>query len=527
MQMEQKGPVDLSTSKVISDTFFVSISRIGILLLKPIRGIVLGRILGPSLYGMLNIPVPYIQIFTIFSNIGFNAALVTLIPGNLQNGRGDVARTIYRAAFVMTISLAALWAILLIAAAPWISERLAHQPDAADPIMFYALIIPFMALNALYAAVYLGVQRGKLRAKITAVHGLLNVTLPIIAALFWRDQVLPIIGGFLTAELFGAILFFALFHRKVLPGFGRAAGSLQTSMSLIWRTGFLFFFANLGWNMINSIDRLMVKFYLPIDQYGFYSMASIVITALGIIAATTGTALIPSLTVARAKGDKTLYDRLVQNTSRITFMAVVPIAAMIYVASGDLFGLLLPDFIPSVTVIRILVFIGFVDIFCRVAWASLVAYGRGGLAAIAYLTAAAWNILWNWVLIPRYGIDGAAIATLTTFILLAILLQTMMRSTSGTRVRLVSLLHPLLLSLVFPLIALALGGQNHILRIVVIFIAGSVLYILFGIYTGLIDSRDIERAQTALEPRREIPHVRLALGLLAALDAARRRLRHK
>ena len=54
--MEEKGPVDLSTSKVISDTFFVSISKIGILLLKPIRGIVLGRILGPALYGMLNIP---------------------------------------------------------------------------------------------------------------------------------------------------------------------------------------------------------------------------------------------------------------------------------------------------------------------------------------------------------------------------------------------------------------------------------------------------------------------------------------
>ena len=525
--MERKGPVDLSTSKVISDTFFVSISRIGILLLKPIRGIVLGRILGPSLYGMLNIPVPYIQIFTIFSNIGFNAALVTLIPGHLQKGRGDAAHMIYRAALVMTVSLAALWAILLVAAAPWISERLAHQPDAVDPIMFYALIIPFMALNALYAAVYLGVQRGKLRAKITAMHGLLNVTLPIVAALVWRGQVLPVIGGFLSAELFGAILFLALFHRKVLPGFGRATGSLQTSMSLIWRTGFLFFFANLGWNMINSIDRLMVKFYLPVDQYGFYSMASLVITALSIVASTTGTALIPSLTVARAKGDWALYNRQVQNTSRITFMALVPVVAMIYVTSRDVFGLVLPDFLPSVAVVNILVFIGFVDIFCRVAWASLVAHGKGGLAAIAYITAAAWNILCNWILIPRYGIEGAAVATLTSFALLAILLQAMMKSTSGTRVRFASLLHPLVLSLVFPLLSLALGGQSHIVRIIVIFMAGPVLYIFFGIHTRLVRAADIERAQAILEPRSEIPHVRLAIGLLTTLDAVRRRLRRE
>lgn len=525
--MERKGPVDLSTSKVISDTFFVSLSRIGILLLKPIRGIVLGRILGPSLYGMLNIPVPYIQIFTIFSNIGFNAALVTLIPGHLQKGRGDAARMIYRAALVMTVSLAVIWAVLLVAAAPWISERLAHQPDSVDPIMFYALIIPFMALNALYAALYLGVQRGKLRAKITAFHGLLNVILPIVAALVWQGRILPVIGGFLTAELFGAILFLALFHRKVLPGFGRASGSVIESMSLIWRTGFLFFFANLGWNMINSIDRLMVKFYLPVDEYGFYSMAALVITALSIVASTTGTALIPSLTVARAKGDETLYDRQVQNTSRITFMALVPLVAMIYVTARDVFGLVLPDFLPSVAVVRILVYIGLVDIFCRVAWASLVAYGRGGLAAAAYIVAAAWNILWNWILIPRYGIEGAAIATLSSFILLAVILQAMMRSTSGTRIRFISLLHPLLLSLVFPLLSLALGGQIHIIRIIAICTAGPALYIFFGIHTHLVRAADIGRARATLEPRGDVPHVRLALGFLAGLDAVRRRLQRE
>jgi O-antigen/teichoic acid export membrane protein len=525
--MEQKGPVDLSTAKVISDTFFVSISKIGILLLKPVRGVVLGRILGPSLYGMLNIPVPYIQIFTIFSNIGFNAALVTLIPGHLQKGRGDLAHMIYRAALVMTVALSALWAVLLIAAAPWISERLAHEPEAVDPIMLYALIIPFMALNALYAAVYLGVQRGKLRAKITAAHGLLNVALPIAAALVWRGQVLPVIGGFLTAELFGALLFFLLFHRRVLSRFGRAGGSIAANMSLIWRTGFLFFFANLGWNMINSIDRLMVKFYLPIDQYGFYAMASLVITALSIIASTTGTALIPSLTVSRARGDMALYDRQVQNTSRITFMGLVPFVVMIYVLARDVFGLVLPDFLPAVGVVKILAFIGFLDILCRVAWASLVAHGRGGLAAISYIAAAAWNVLMNWILIPRYGIEGAAIATLTSFFLLAVLLQAMMRSTSGTRVRLASLVHPLALSSVFPLLSLALGGQGHLVRIIAIPAAGSALFVFFGIHTHLIHAADIERARAALEPRGNVPHVRFALTLLAVLERARRRLRRE
>ncbi len=38
---QTRSPVDLSTSKVISDTFFVSASKIGVTLLKPIRSVIL------------------------------------------------------------------------------------------------------------------------------------------------------------------------------------------------------------------------------------------------------------------------------------------------------------------------------------------------------------------------------------------------------------------------------------------------------------------------------------------------------
>ena len=89
-----KGPVDLSTAKVISDTFFVSFSRILVLILRPIRGIVLGRLLGPALYGILNIPVPYVNILKLFSNIGFNTAVLKLVPQYRQKGRPDLSRMI-------------------------------------------------------------------------------------------------------------------------------------------------------------------------------------------------------------------------------------------------------------------------------------------------------------------------------------------------------------------------------------------------------------------------------------------------
>ncbi|MCK4237439.1 MAG: oligosaccharide flippase family protein, partial [Candidatus Krumholzibacteria bacterium] len=333
--MERKGPVDLSTAKVISDTFFVSTSRIGVMLLKPIRGFVLGRLLGPSLYGLLNIPVPYVNIFNILSNIGFNTSVIRLIPGYRQKGRADLARMIYRSTALLTITLSVIWSILLLFCSRWIVGNLAHEPDAINPMRAYALIKPFLAMNAFYAAAFLAFQRGKLRAAITAAHGILNVLLPVLAIL-WKRNVTIVIGGFLTAEAIGTVLFAVFFHRKILSGLSRTVGPLLRGMNEVFRFGILFFFADLGWNMINSVDRLMVKYFLPVESYGFYSMASLVITALTVAASTAGVALVPSLTAAKESGDTRVFKKQIQNTARLGFIVLVPATAVIYVLTGDI-----------------------------------------------------------------------------------------------------------------------------------------------------------------------------------------------
>ncbi len=518
----REPPVDLSTSKVISDTFFVSTSKIAITLLKPIRSVILGRFLGPALYGLLSIPVSYVQLLVIFSKIGFNTAIVKLIPEYLQKGRRDMAAMIYNAAVLLTLTLSTLWCVLLIVFAPWIAENIAHQPEAAGPIRIYALIVPFLALNAFYAIAYLAVQRGKLRAGITVVHGLLNVALPI-AAVLWRRDVVVVIAGFLTAEVIGALLFTGYFHRRAIRHWTSVSGPLVRGIREVFGFGFLFFFASLGWNLINTVDRIMVKYYLPAEQLGFYAMAAIVITALSIISATAGTALIPSLTATRVSGDMKTFRRQIRSTARIALMALAPVVMMIYSLAGDAFSIVLPKFLPSAGVVKILVFVGIADIFCRTAWASLAAYGKGGLSASVYLSAAILNIALNMVLIPRMGITGAAVATVATFIVLAVILQTMMWSISGTRISPLSLIHPALLASVYPLLSLATGSFPSWARIVIVLVAGSAAYKLLAALTGLIRKSDLETAAASLQQRRHVPHVRLALMGISFLDRITRR----
>lgn len=518
-----RGPVDLSTAKVISDTFFVSFSRIIVLLIKPIRGIILGRLLGPALYGILNVPVPYINILKLLSNIGFNTAVVKLVPAYRQKGRMDLARMILRSTAALTIALGALWSVLIVVFAPYIAERIAHSPDALNPIRLYALIIPFLAMNTFYISAYLAVQRGKLQGAITIWHGILQVILPL-AFILIRRSVTLVIGGLLAAEVLGTILFAVFLRRRGLPEAGGETGALARGAREIWGFGRLFFFTDLGWMLIHSVDKLMVQNLLDIEQYGFYAMAALVITGLSTIASTGGIALVPSLTVARESGNAAAFRRQARSTARLGFIVLVPIVAMIIVLIGDFFAIVLPRFLPSVPVIQTLACIGFVLVFSRVAWAALVAHGKGKAASTAYILAAVWNVIWNWVLIPRYGIIGAAVATLSTFIVLALALQMLMYRVSREWAGIAGLIHAACLSLIFPLLGWLMPDAGHIVRIVAVVLPGCVLYALLSLATRLVRAADLAQVTERLQPRANVPHVRAALGLIELLQRFARRV---
>lgn len=519
-----RGPVDLTTFKVLSDTFFVSLSWIFITLLKPVRSILLGRILGPYLYGVMNIATPYIQILVLAANIGFNDAMTKLIPGYLQEGKEADARLVFRAAFIMTLLLSVIWTILLLAITGPILKYVAHQPEASVPFRLYALVIPFLALNTFYAVVFIAFQRGKARAKTTLFYGLLNVALPIAAVLFRRDINLVILG-FVLSEVAGTMIYMRFYRKEVAPRLAGPSGPLLGGIREIFAVGHLFFFAQLGWNLINAVDRVMVKYFMDAEFLGFYTIGVLIVTSLGRITATTGMALVPSLSAARAMGDQRVYSRQVHNVSRLGFIVLAPIVLIIYSVIGDMLLLVLPKFAPAIPVIRILVFVALFDLACRIGRASAVASGRGGLLAIAYAVTAAWNLAWNWVLIPKMGMEGAAYASLSSFLILALILQLLMKHMANVTIRLRDAIFPVLLSLVYPLVYEVVPFEGAITRTVIVLIAGSAAYLFLALVAGLVRSEDLAQARAAMEPRADVPHVRAGLALLGVMDNIRGMIR--
>jgi O-antigen/teichoic acid export membrane protein len=206
------------------------------------------------------------------------------------------------------------------------------------------------------------------------------------------------------------------------------------------------------------------------------------------------------------------------NAARFGFIVLMPVTMVVFELSKDFFSILVPRFGPSILIVQIVAAITFIDLFCRIGWAALVAHGRGGLSAIAYVAAAAVNVALNAILIPRYGIVGAAAAVLATFIILAAIILVMARRVTGGSIGLIVWLHPFFLALVYLLLGRLTAGMNEFLRIAIVAVGGSALYIAGAFTTRLVTAEDLARIRAMLLPRAAAPHVRLALAALGAAE---------
>jgi hypothetical protein len=99
----------------------------------------------------------------------------------------------------------------------------------------------------------------------------------------------------------------------------------------------------------------------------------------------------------------------------------------------------------------------------------------------------------------------------------------MMRKVTGARISPLSLFHPVVLALVYPLVHLATGPLHPLARIAVVLVAGSAAYKVLAAVTGLIRRSDLATAEQALSTRAHVPHVRMALWGISVLGRLTRR----
>ena len=241
-------------------------------------------------------------------------------------------------------------------------------------------------------------------------------TIPLAAyvllyALGRRDVTAFILAYVLTQVI--CLAGFAAIRTPEVPQHGGLSGELALSAL---RFGARQFASDLALYLTSRLDFFVVLLYLGTAGLGIYSVAVGLAEITIRLSNEIGTMLFPVFAEGRLKPGQAA------TALRIVTLLAVSIAVVLEAVSGPVVRLLFgQQFTPAVPAFRILLIGTVAWSTTHVTWPFVSAGGRPGLGVPVYGVAALIDLGLDLVLLPRWGVTGAAVAAVSSYLVAAVL----------------------------------------------------------------------------------------------------------
>ena len=382
--------------------------------------IVLAQWLGLAEYGVFVGVWVWLLVLGGIAPLGFNISAIGLL--STYKGAGDFDR--WRGLLVASVAMA-VGAGLLLSGIGWVA--LYAMPGLVSsqylmPVWLCLFCLPLMAL-------------GDINEGVAREHGWMNAALVPIYLL----RPILLIGGLFIAMLAGATpdaalamamamaimacLVAVLMQAAVIViGLKKIAGWGALSMTPgIWLYGALPIVVVQTFELImQNFDMLAISYFLGAEATGIYFSALKTIALLTFVNFAVGAATANQVASLHANDQRVELGELISGAINLSFWPTLFGALVIVLLAPFLLSLFGDDFVAHAYLTAVLA-IGFVaKSFVGPAELYLNVLGQQKICALVFLVAAVLNMLLNIILIPLFGLLGAAIATSTALVGLSV-----------------------------------------------------------------------------------------------------------
>ena len=381
----------------------------------------MARGLGVAGFGTFNQARSIYLILVVLAPLGLAAGMKRFVAAFRESGREREARRVIVQGMQVAAVSSALLAILLWFLAPALAQAF-RNPDLVFPLRILALAIP--AAVGLEVVTRLGEAFRSFRPTVVTRQVLdpvlrVVLTLPLLVAGASLGVLLGAVGiAAAIALAVAAILVLKLERLRSLttgPAPSQLAMLLQFSLPLAAGTALF--------DLAERIDVLMIGFFHEEADVGVYSAGSSIARFLLIFLASTMPVVATLAAEAAGRGTPHEIARLQRTTTRWMLFSTGPIAAGLLLYPTEAITLLFGhEYSGAASSLRILVAACLVPTLAGPTGLFLDALGKTRRTLVIVFIRVLANILLNLLLIPRFGIAGAALGTLGA-VVVAVALQ--------------------------------------------------------------------------------------------------------
>jgi len=361
------------------------------------------RIFSPSDYGIFDTISTVTSILILFLLMGLNSAVQRYYFDNQRDGNVIISTGFW---FMAIISI--VFCVILITNSVFLSNLLFNNTKYSILIMVAIATTPIALLIS-----YIKDTSPWRYNIIGLVEFLLGVSIIIFLVVVLKKGILGSLLGTLIASLIALLLGIIFIRSKIVFKFS------YHYLKKLLAYGLPLVIASLAYWVINLVDRLFILKLSTLDQLGLYSIGNKISAVIVLPITALQLAWAPLIFSNYSKEGS---DKLIIKTLTYSFLIFIFVSICLTTFSYDILRILAPSsYINATNVVGLLtlglVFLGVSGILAT----GITIAKKTKYITLSTLIAAGINITLNFLLIPRWGMIGAAIATLFAYFSLIVL----------------------------------------------------------------------------------------------------------
>jgi len=377
--------------------------------------LLVARKFGADIMGVFALSITVLSIASVIGRLGLDTALLKFVAEYSAQGRHDQVNGIYKKTLRIAIPFSVILSIFFYILSPYIAAYGFHNEALTFSFRIVSLAVLPSVLLLINTQALRALKQIKESSFFQNVSNYLFASGFIILLLMISEgRNIPILA-YLMALIAGLAVSGILWTRRrgqTIDNYDvmKTRQLLKVSIPMLLSNSM---FLLMGW-----VTILMLGYYRPESDVGIFNVAFKIASLTGIALVSTNTIMGPKIAEFYGRRDIAGMGKSARQSAGLVFWVTLPLACILFLFPGPVMSFFGDEFRAGALVLIILTVGQFVNAAVGPVGLLLQMTGKQVLLQNIMISVTITNIILNIILIPRYGIVGAAISNMVcTFLL--------------------------------------------------------------------------------------------------------------
>ena len=484
---------------LVTGSLWIGFSLVITSLLTYLFRYVLTKTLSIEEYGLYYAIVTVFLLAIMFVDFGISPAFVKYASEYIGKNRKKDIKLLILDYFKFKSKTGLIYIVLTVLSARILTKYYFRDESAfllfiAISVVYLITTIFFNFLNSLFQAH----QDGKNYA-LYEISKLIFQVIFLFIFIYFKMGIWSAVLSILIGPLMASLIFYYIYYTKYFPDFIKTR--LEKNSELI-RSVRSFAYANIlfsiGGYILTYTDTYMLTYVTSLTEVGLYNVAVPTARLVMFFSGAVTIALMPLTSSLFAKKEFKLLRQLLNMIYKLSLLFFLPIGIVLVLYSDLVLKTIFSsEYLIAKTALQILTIGMLFNLFFTINTNILNGVGKPKINYSVTAIGAILNIILNAILIPNYGINGAAFATSLSYLMMCFLSFIYVnKNLKSMNFNLNNIFKILIISVVFTFsieyLRKAIILQNPLLEGIVVVLISGIIYLLLAMILRIITIEGIK-----------------------------------